>query len=497
MGNFNGIEAEQIPNSFNILRLLMQAEGDEDIRIGIYDIDAYNTNFVNPLFCICHEGDSEMSDIAGLLEESLHAILDHGGDSKTVQEIMGLVRPELLDGFDQYSGLNPNFQGTEIDLGYYLPEGSINRFMVAPADFAPLEDIFIEKQYALAETASYHNLSIGATATVIAHDFTDWQAEKIAQAYKSDINPAIIDLIADPKYNHAKMRELFKLAKDLGGKMDSDMFKRGILNHMPAIQLAEWMREVRLLITQHEGGIALPWQELSFRQIATVRSALDCDLSMDEVGLFAKPEYGESNMALIGRAMLGGMDMPYLNYMLNPAFTPEQLAEVMEILTPTALSPVPTDAQLDYLIKPEYSADRMEVLRNAFTVAGLDIAAVERFNTGEFTPAQMAVLYSCLIEPDKFSDAQIALIADSSLPHKEMLNLKYEFLAENHSVKNVPEKSDKPLESNSKAASLGEETKDTRDSAKALEDTSHKLEDPVTSLDRAAAEARSASHDIS
>lgn len=494
MDNFNGIEARQIPDSFNVLRLLMDYEYN-DFRIGIYDVDAYNTNFVNPLFCICDELGTPSGDIVDILEDTLHEIIQYGGTPETVREIMGLVREEDLAENDLDPN-SPDFEGIHIDLGYYLPCG-INSFEVAPADFAALDEVFTHAQRTIAATADYYDLDILSTTALLSHDFTDWQASQIARAFRDGIDFGTIKLIADPKYNHAQMRELFKLAKDLEAMNANDAFGYGIAKDMSATKPAEWMREVRLLITQHgdEGLIDLPWQELSIGQIAAVRATLDCDIPIEQVKLFAKREYNSLNMELIGRAMLRGMDKPYLNYLLDPTFDPVQLAEVMDILTPTALSSMPTNEQLDYIVKPEYSAHRMGVLRNAFMILGLDIETVDRYNNGKFTPGQMATIYGCLVDPDMFSDAQIEQIANPALTEDEMLDLKHDFLWQNIEA-NTPTSFPAHVQGGSKAASLSSETKDTRHGSKALEDASRVQGAEVADLAQEAADARhSSAHD--
>ena len=61
--------------------------------------------------------EKQSDDIAAALENTLHRILDAGGDSEAVQEIMGAHIPTQ----DERKELEEYNEYIEIDLGYVLP----------------------------------------------------------------------------------------------------------------------------------------------------------------------------------------------------------------------------------------------------------------------------------------------------------------------------------------------------------------------------------------
>lgn len=71
------VRPEDIPLDLNLLRY---ADGDpvgEQLRV--YTLTGLNTNFARPCFALAGRGDADLDDVAGVLEETLHRILDAGG----------------------------------------------------------------------------------------------------------------------------------------------------------------------------------------------------------------------------------------------------------------------------------------------------------------------------------------------------------------------------------------------------------------------------------
>ena len=126
------VKPEDIPLDLNLLRTygndgeFFPVPGDYAIRV--YTIDSLNTNFARPCFALSEEDDPSMEDVAGVLEETLHTLLDEGATADDVYRIMGLVQEDELDPDTRDSdGYTP------IDPGYCI-EGNIMSYEAVPED---------------------------------------------------------------------------------------------------------------------------------------------------------------------------------------------------------------------------------------------------------------------------------------------------------------------------------------------------------------------------
>lgn len=96
------IGQEQIPVD---LSLLLTYHNDEDYwyvpgeyALRVYTVDTLNTNFARPCFALGERtSDPEMEDVSGVIENTLHELLDSGATPEDVYRIMGLVKDILME----------------------------------------------------------------------------------------------------------------------------------------------------------------------------------------------------------------------------------------------------------------------------------------------------------------------------------------------------------------------------------------------------------------
>lgn len=137
----------RIPEKLQLLRIGLG--GKDDLGIFAYYPSTQQTNFAVPSFCLAPmTDDPETMDVHGAIEQTLHDLLDYGGTTEDVRQIMGLVPLEELDDeaieSDEY---------IDIDLGWCIdgqllgferldPEASDVRAILTDMQIAHIEEWF-------------------------------------------------------------------------------------------------------------------------------------------------------------------------------------------------------------------------------------------------------------------------------------------------------------------------------------------------------------------
>lgn len=127
-------ERYYIPDFLNLLRESME---DGGLAVGAYTIGTFRYH------CLCPNEDAEMLDLAGALENTLHALEEHGFTDDQIRTITGL---ELYTDPDvqEYEGEYPGAY-TPIDHGWVFSTEAMDFEVVPPEECsAVLREAYLE-----------------------------------------------------------------------------------------------------------------------------------------------------------------------------------------------------------------------------------------------------------------------------------------------------------------------------------------------------------------
>ena len=405
-----------IPETLQLLRTDL---GLEETGIARYTISSWNTNYAVPFYCITDSGeDVDMMDVAGAVEETLHAILDNGGTPDDVRQVLGLVKESELDEDAVSEGAY-----TAIDLGYCI-EGSILSMEAMEPDSIDISAILTSRQAGNVRAAfDGYGLEpedrLPAAKLLAAHDYTEWQAFAVCKAFREGIDRDCIAAIADPSRNHSQMRELARIAA-IEGK-PYPLFKTCAAHPE---YTAEKLRLVRHLMEDakgHDIPVSPEWLDLTGGQISELSFAIKMDVPPDALERYATGEYPAVNMSYITMALTDGMEQAQVERLMNPKLDGNQSLRIYSALLGGSL----TDAQLDFLCRPELPAPVMEAAYQGLAFGNLDLATVERYAVPAFSPEQMHAIFDAAAS-DEVTQAGLDVLADPQLTPQQMKTLQFD-----------------------------------------------------------------------
>lgn len=367
-----------------------------------------------PRYCIADVADdADTMDIQGAIEETMHAILDYSGTADDLRTAMGLVPeaeidPDIIES-DEY---------TPIDLGYCL-DGQLTGFEVLDIDECDIKDALNGYQIENVMTA-LNNLPVNLrlpAAKVLSQDaeqdFTEWQAYQICKAFEAGIEEdTIYRLIANPDLNHGQMRELRRIAEQMGltspdvSPYTKDMFKTLANGEYTAEHLHQ-ARELMKTTAIHDIAFPRDWLKLDSRQMEVVRHALKSDVPMDALEEYADGTYTADHMNVITMALTEGMEKPGIERLMNHDLSMEQVWGFYSAISDGRF----TSEQLDVLCDPAKPAEVMNAMRSGMTY-GLDTQTVLRFADGTFKPGQMESIYLAAADKEWVTNEILDVIAD-------------------------------------------------------------------------------------
>ena len=143
--------------------------------------------------------DADTMDVLGAIEETMHTILDYGGNADDLRTTMGLVPETEID-----SDIIESGEYVPVDLGYCL-DGQLTGFEVLPLDECDTKDALNEHQIENVMTA-FNNLSVNlrlpAAKVLSQGGYTEWQAYQICKAFEVGVDADVIgEHIANPVLN--------------------------------------------------------------------------------------------------------------------------------------------------------------------------------------------------------------------------------------------------------------------------------------------------------
>lgn len=178
---------KNIPDVLQLLRLDLgnvDYTVPMDTTIARYTIDGDYF----PRYCIADASDdADTMDIQGAIEETMHAILDYGGNADDLRTAMGLVPEAEID-----PDIIESDEHTPIDLGYCL-DGQLTGFEVLDIGECDIKDALNGHQIENVMTALNNlpvNLRLPAAKVLsqdVEQDFTEWQAYQICKAFEAGI----------------------------------------------------------------------------------------------------------------------------------------------------------------------------------------------------------------------------------------------------------------------------------------------------------------------
>ena len=410
-----------VPLPVIIMRL---EQGLEETAVAQYTVSSWNTNFALPFYCVIPSGGADGVDVAGVLEENLHGILDHGGTADDVRQVLGLVPRDELD-----EDTLAEEDYTEIDLGYCI-EGQLLTFEEVDPDAADPVSFLSEKQVSqlrgMLESVPAGS-QIRAAELLMGDAFTDWQAFAICKAFREGLDAGTVGKIADTRFNHSQMRELARIAEELLPSVFDECLS-------PEFS-AEKLHLIRSIV--QNGGRALPWRELSEAQLDVAAGALSLGLPVPLVELFAKPQIPAANMRSVFSALYDGAERATALRMLDPAYTPDQLACV-RLTSEYNLTP----GQFKTLFGPAVPAPAMRAITYALGKLSLPPADVLSLaqNPLRFSGEQLRVLFDAMANP-QLSQEVVAAIADPALTPQQMqqMSVQCEDAGDARSVQHLKE----------------------------------------------------------
>lgn len=286
-----------------------------------------------------------------------------------------------------------------VDLGYCL-DGQLTGFEVLPLDECDIKDVLNGHQIENVMTA-FNNLPVNLrlpAAKVLSQDveqdFTEWQAYQICKAFEAGIEEdTIYRLIANPDLNHGQMRELRRIAEQMGltspdvSPYTKDMFKTLASGGYDVEKLRQ-THGLMKAAKEKEISFDRDWLKLDSDQMNAVRYGLISDVPMDVLADYTDGSYSADHMTALNIALIEGMEKPSIERLTNPDLSIEQVWAFYQAITGGRF----TEEQLDILCDPTRPVAVMEAMRTGLTF-GVDAQTVLRLADGSFAPEQMESLY--------------------------------------------------------------------------------------------------------
>lgn len=429
------------------LTLLYNLGDTEDEQVYVYTTDGLNTNFARPCFAIANRGSEDMFDLAAVIEETLHRILDAGGTPEDVYRIMGLVPEEeileedVLDS-DQY---------TPIDLGYCVV-GNLASFEGVPdAVVAAANTLTAKQEVQFIQAIDHYEIPFKDAMRLTEHEYDGFQARAIC---KAAANPAIprdvLNSIADPRFAASQMTALAKIAAN-GGDLSPYLDPQMDAKRMDAAY--------RVLL---HGGKDFPLKSLDLDQLRTLNGILlRRSVPQDMLAAIAKPQFSPESMVVIAAAMEGenydprsgepSLTASQVGRILTPDYTPSQqiaLLTAMRGQTPVANL---SDADFKAVFPPELPVEKMNACAYAVNRCGYNtpllmmtmqacadmnaqqLMAVFDAAAAELADANMAKVSSILMYSPDLSSQQMRMLlteAKSGTQLPELASIKESFVSQ-------------------------------------------------------------------
>lgn len=136
----------RIPEKLQLLRIGLG--GKDNLGVFAYYPSTQQTNFAVPSFCLAPaEDEPDTMDVLGVIEETMHDLLDHGATAEDLWQIMGLEPEDDLD---------PDYRDSDdyisVDLGYCI-EGDLLGFEKLAPESCDVRAVFTDGQIAAIEAA--------------------------------------------------------------------------------------------------------------------------------------------------------------------------------------------------------------------------------------------------------------------------------------------------------------------------------------------------------
>lgn len=378
-----------------------------------------------PRYCIADVADdADTMDVRGAIEEMMHTILDYGGTPEDLRTAMGLVPEAEID-----SDIIESGEYIPVDLGYCL-DGQLTSFEVLPLDECDIEDVLNGHQIENVMTALNNlpvNLRLPAAKVLSQGGYTEWQAYQICKAFEVGVEEdTIYRLIANPDLNHGQMRELRRIAEQMGltspdvSPYTKDMFKTLASGGYDVEKLRQ-THGLMKAAKEKEISFDRDWLKLDSDQMNAVRYGLISDVPMDVLADYTDGSYSADHMTALNIALIEGMEKPGIERLTNPDLSIEQVWAFYQAITGGRF----TEEQLDILCDPTRPVAVMEAMRTGLTF-GVDAQTVLRLADGSFAPEQMESLYLAAGDKD-ITPEMLDVIADASLKPEQMDALKISF----------------------------------------------------------------------
>lgn len=414
-------EPNQIPLDLNLLRYTdTDAVGGDpsEQTLRVYTIDALNTNFAIPFFAIGERAyphrSADMEDTLGVIEETLHRILDGGGTPDDVHRIMGLVAEDELDP-DMAEGEDY----TPIDLGYCIP-GHLDSWEEVPEEVSDIANFLTDKQLVQFEQAMERfGLSPFDAMFLTEHEYNGFQARALCKLAKdSGIDAGTFHRLSSPAFSARQMSTLGVIAKDSTGiGFDPTPF---FDSAMDADRMSMAFRIVL------NGGRNIPYKSLNLEQLRAVAHALTSTRSPMDVSTvekFARPAFSAEQMGIIAAAFRGANYEPSTGdksltatqvlRILNEGYAPDvqvALLTAMHGQTPVAAL---SDKDFSVVFPSGISAGKVSAIAYGLNEKHLGITTVMHFaSIPTLSPLSLDVVYDAAAN-ERVSGEAVRIMAET------------------------------------------------------------------------------------
>lgn len=400
-----------LPEKLQLLRIGLG--GSDDLAIFAYDLRPHGDSPALPCFCLAPmSADPETMDVTDAIEQTFHDLLDYGGTSDDIRQILGLVplneRGELP---------------FEIGYGWGIPGEILNVEKTA----VPSDDL--THQQILNIQSAFDNLPgrccLPAAKIMADNELDTRQAHTVCAALREGCPLKAIEAVAkaatdqahqDGRLDHRKMRQLFQIAARTGAQ--SDIFKECLADPFAS---AEKLHAIGHLITASEINhvdFSLAWLKLDAPQISELTYGISLGIPQNILERIGSGDYPHAIMVYITLAVSDEMEPARLSRLMDPSFTGRQLPWVYRALNTSWL----TDEQLDFLCDPEMPAALMGSAYYGLVLRKLDFDVVKRYAIPDFTPKQLSIIFDAAASP-KITQAGLDVLADPKITPEQMQSL--------------------------------------------------------------------------
>ena len=411
------VRPEDIPLDLNLLRY---ADGDpvgEQLRV--YTLTGLNTNFARPCFALAGRGDADLDDVAGVLEETLHRILDSGGTPEDVYRIMGLVKEEELDEYAREYGEYVN-----VDLGYCTC-GLLDGYETVPDEVARVTNVVTDRQLMQFERAVERGVPLKDAMCLAETEYDGFQADMVIEtlAVRGGVADGYLTAedarcIADPSRSADEMHALLEVARDYGEVAPYLGFS-GDDPRETAERVLTAYRLARLVGNRTDECVQLPEETLSALSLPQLYAAygalydgvVPADLALDLISPAVSPETMETVYLAFATPDFH-MSITRAGQILANGYAPEQQAVLLT--SGIAL----TDAQFSQLFTPDVPADAMRVLARGLET--LSFGEVKLVSSPELSAAQLDIVLGAAGDGRVPADAVGLLVAHPDLTTLQM-----------------------------------------------------------------------------